>query len=75
MKKSQEKKPEKSIKYGDIFKLGNHVLAFGDSRDRELVKKLVSTNKIKAVICDPPYGVAVTVLPPFHCTPSLLAKL
>lgn len=48
-----------SIKAGDIFALGNHLLACGDARDKELVARLVGTKKIKAVIIDPPYGVAV----------------
>ena len=47
------------IKYGDIFKLGEHLLLCGSSSDTELIKKLVDEQKIKAVICDPPYGVAV----------------
>lgn len=49
-----------SIKQGDIFRLGNHLLLCGDSRDKELLAKLVSTQRIKAIITDPPYGVAVT---------------
>lgn len=47
------------IKYGDIVKLGNHYLACGDSQDKELVNRIVGKLKIKAVICDPPYGIAV----------------
>jgi DNA modification methylase len=49
-----------SIKHGDMFILGNHLLLCGDSRDKELVAKLIGAQKIKAVISDPPYGVAVT---------------
>ncbi len=48
-----------SIKPGDLFALGDHVLACGDARDKELVARLVASRKIKAVISDPPYGVAV----------------
>ena len=48
-----------SIKYGDIFKLGEHWLLCGSSSDTDLVTKLIREHKIKAVICDPPYGVAV----------------
>jgi len=47
-----------SITSGDIFELGNHFLACGDSRDSELVKKLIGEDKITAVVTDPPYGVA-----------------
>lgn len=49
-----------SIKYGDVFRLGDHLLLCGSSSNTELVKKLVGEQKIKAVITDPPYGVAVT---------------
>jgi len=53
------KKSKNSIKYGSIFQLGNHYIACGDSRDKELVKRLVGQRKIKAVINDVPYGVSV----------------
>lgn len=43
-----------------MFRLGDHLLLCGNSSDVELVKKLVGEQKIKAVICDPPFGVAVT---------------
>ncbi len=52
-------KSSNSIKYGDIFKLGDHYLAYGDCKDEELVDRLMGKLKVKAVICDPPYGVAV----------------
>jgi DNA modification methylase len=54
------KKSSNSIKAGDVYQLGNHYLACGDSRDKELVARLVGKLKIKAIISDPPYGVAVT---------------
>ncbi|KKP76341.1 MAG: modification methylase protein [Parcubacteria group bacterium GW2011_GWC1_35_21] len=54
------KKSPNLIKQGNIFKLGNHYLACGDSRDAEFVSKVVGKTKIKAVVCDPPFGVAVT---------------
>jgi DNA modification methylase len=54
------KKSSNSIKYGDIFQLGKHKIACGDSRDKDLVVRLVGKDKIKAVVCDPPYAVAVT---------------
>ena len=47
-----------SIKAGDAFRLGEHLLLCGDSRDKEMVTKLIGSLKIKAVIQDPPYGVA-----------------
>lgn len=54
------KKSQNSIKTGTIWKLGDHVLGCGDSRDKEFVAKVVGKQKIKAVIVDPPYGIAVT---------------
>ncbi len=54
------KKSSNSIKQGDIFKVGNHYIACGDCRDKELVAKLTKLvgHKIQSVICDVPYGVA-----------------
>jgi len=48
-----------SIKQGDIFRLGNHLLLCADSRNKELIAKLVGKHKIKAVIADVPYAVEV----------------
>ena len=48
-----------SIKEGDMFRLGDHVLACGDCRDKEFVERIVGSRKIKSVVVDPPYGVAV----------------
>lgn len=46
------------VNKGDIFKIGNHVVGCGDSTDREFVKKVICKNKIRTILCDPPYGVA-----------------
>lgn len=54
------KKSSNSIKYGDAFRLGDNLLLCADCRDTKLIAKIVGTHKIKAVITDPPYGVAVT---------------
>lgn len=51
---------QNSIKQGDIFRLGNHLLLCGDSRDKEAIAKLIGTHKIKSVVIDPPFGIAVT---------------
>src|SRR3989344_5308754 len=50
---------KKSIKFGDIIRLGNHVLACGDCRDQKFIARVVGNQKIKSVIVDPPYGVAI----------------
>ncbi len=49
-----------SIKQGDIFRLGDSIVACGDCRDIAFVAKVVGKQKIKAVITDPPYGVNLT---------------
>jgi 16S rRNA G966 N2-methylase RsmD len=53
-------KSSSSINYGEVYRLGNHLLLCGDSRNKVMVAKLIDKLKIKAVIIDPPYGVAVT---------------
>lgn len=53
------KKSANSIKYGDAFRLGEHLLLCADSRNKDMVAKLVGNLKVKAVVIDPPYGVAV----------------
>jgi len=53
----QTPKQKKSIKYGDIFRIGNHLLACGDACDKELVNKVIGENKINLICCDPPYGI------------------
>lgn len=52
-------KSSNSIKYGDKFRLGNHLLLCADSRNKDMIAKLLGDRKIKSVIIDPPYGVAV----------------
>ena len=59
MKKPQASKPKKLIKPGTIWQLGEHRLAYGDCRDKELLQKLLGKEKVALVCCDPPYGVAV----------------
>ncbi len=59
MKNSPAKKPTSSPKLGTVWQLGDHRLAYGDCRDPQLLKKLLGTEKISLVCCDPPYGVAV----------------
>ncbi|MEK9159306.1 MAG: site-specific DNA-methyltransferase [Patescibacteria group bacterium] len=57
MKNSLEKKPSSLIKPGNIYKLGNHLLACGDSRAEKLVQELLSEQKFNLILTDPPYGV------------------
>jgi site-specific DNA-methyltransferase (adenine-specific) len=46
------------INTGDAFKIGEHTIACGDCTDKEFVKKVVGDIKIRAILSDPPYGVA-----------------
>ena len=48
---------ERSAK-GDIWYVGHHRIAYGDSRDAELVSRLVGKSKVKIIACDVPYGIA-----------------
>ena len=59
MKNSPEKKQKESHKPGTIWQLGEHRLAYGDCRDKELLKRLVGKEKINLVCCDVPYAVDV----------------
>jgi len=43
---------------GDIFEIAGHTIACGSSLDKNFVDKVIGTKKIRAVISDPPYGVA-----------------
>lgn len=59
MKNLQTKKPRNLVKYKDIFRIGNHILACGDAKDEKFVDMVIGNTKINAVICDPPYGVEI----------------
>jgi len=41
-----------------IYKLGEHILAHGDSTDPEFVSRVMKGISVRSVVCDPPYGVA-----------------
>ncbi len=60
MKNLQDKKPKNSIKHGDIFQIGDHILVCGDARDKSLIDKTLKKMKVSAVITDVPYGVLYT---------------
>ena len=55
-------KQKNSIKLGDIFSVGSHIIACGDARDKEFVNKVIGRKKIKAIISDPPYSVNLVQL-------------
>lgn len=51
------KKQENLIKYGEIYKIGEHILAVGNAQDVKLVDRAIGDRKIDAVISDIPYGI------------------
>jgi len=59
MKNLQATKQKRLIKDNQIWQLGDHRLACGNSLDAELVNRLISNSKINAIVSDPPYGVSV----------------
>ncbi len=53
------KKLSNLIKPGTIWQLGEHHLAFGDARDKELLARLIGQEKISLICCDIPYAIGV----------------
>lgn len=49
-------KQRNSIKYGNIFRIGNHVVACGDARDEKLISRLLVKDRVRLILSDPPYG-------------------
>lgn len=47
------------IKPGMILQLGEHVIACGNSTDKEFVKKVIGDASIASLQVDPPYGIAI----------------
>ncbi len=44
---------------GDIYQLGDHILACGSATDAELIERAVKHTKgVRMILSDPPYGVA-----------------
>lgn len=55
----EEALPEEAVtKPGDIWRLGNHILACGDSTNSEDMKRLVDGRVVDLIVTDPPYNVA-----------------
>lgn len=55
-----EKIIEPETNYGDVWKLGRHLLICGDATNLDDIQKLMGEDKADLVITDPPYNVAVT---------------
>lgn len=50
---------EAKSKLGDIYQLGRHFLACGDSTNISFVKEFLGANKVDLVLTDPPYGINI----------------
>ena len=48
------------IKEGDIFHLGNNILACGKAEDTTLLEKILCGKKINLILVDPPYSCGYT---------------
>lgn len=48
----------RSVQQGEIWNVGEHVIACGDSLNAAFVRKVIGERKIKAILCDPPYAVS-----------------
>ena len=57
--KALKKAKTTKIKPGDMFALGNHRLICEDSTDSEVVKRLMSDNKVNMIYTDPPFNLNV----------------
>ncbi|MTW85612.1 DNA modification methylase [Virgibacillus dakarensis] len=51
---------EPETEYGDVWKLGRHLLVCGDATKLKDIDKLMGEDKADLVITDPPYNVAIT---------------
>jgi DNA modification methylase len=48
----------KTVTAGEIYSVGSHIVACGDSLNKDFVAMVIGTKKIQSVVTDPPYGVA-----------------
>lgn len=46
------------VRNGDIYRVGDHIIGCGNSLDTGFVSRVIGENKIRALLTDPPYGVA-----------------
>jgi len=58
MKTSPIKKRSVSVKSGDVYAIGSHLLLCGDCTDAVLIHQFIGKTKIDLILTDPPYGVA-----------------
>ena len=55
----EEAKKQSSVKEGDIYQLGDHVLMCGDSTNIRDVAKLMHGGYARMIYCDPPYNIGL----------------
>lgn len=48
-----------TCRVGDLWQLGRHVLACGDARDAALVARLLASDRVRMVLSDPPWNLAI----------------
>jgi DNA modification methylase len=47
-----------TVKQGEIYCVGDHIIGCGSSLDTAFVSQVIGERKIQAIVTDPPYGVA-----------------
>jgi len=52
-----QKITEPFVKTGEIYELGNHRVGIGDSTDQEFVKKVLGSEKVDMIYCDPLFNI------------------
>ncbi len=58
VEKALDEIKEPETRYGDVWRLGRHVLMCGDSTNKQDVLRLMDGQKAALVVTDPPYNVA-----------------
>lgn len=58
VEKALDEIKEPETRYGDVWRLGRHVLMCGDSTNKQDVHRLMDGQKAALVVTDPPYNVA-----------------
>jgi DNA modification methylase len=58
VKKALDEIKEPETRYGDVWRLGRHVLMCGDSTNKQDVLRLMDGQQAALVVTDPPYNVA-----------------
>jgi DNA modification methylase len=57
--RADELQKEWGTELGQVWQIGNHLIACGDSGDESLVRKIIKDEKASCMFTDPPYGVSI----------------